>query len=158
MVFLLFCDELLLLTCMLVYLSRYPVDQTLVSVSTFTDMIFNHFTGAYLSHSESSRNLRNKKPHELQGEKFHLSLHIVLRENNMKCPCKNWVTQIIVSCVINHKMLWDSAHKSCHGPKGRLDANCFEKCCCLLTRLLSIHQSACSLERSSCLPQLYFPQ
>lgn len=71
---------------------------------------------------------------------------------------KNWVTRILVSCVINHKMLWDSAHKSCHGPKAKLNANCFEKCCRLLTRRPSIHQSVHSLEGSSCLPQLSFPQ
>lgn len=155
MFFLLFCDELLLLTCMLVYLSRYPVDQTLVSVSTFTDMIVSHFTGAYLSHSESSRNLRNKKTPQTPERKVSFEPSYCSAWN---CPRENCVMQIIVSCVIHHKMLWDSAHKSCHGPKAKLDANCFEKCCCLLTRLLSIHQSACSLERSSCLPQLYFPQ
>lgn len=120
---------------MLVYLSRYPVDQTRVSVTMFTDMILSHFTGAYLSHSESSRNLRNKKKPQTPERKVSFEPSYC-----SKFMYKNWVTRILVSCVINHKMLWDSAHKSCHGPKAKLNANCFEKCCLLET---AIHPSIC---------------
>lgn len=42
-------------------------------------------------------------------------------------PTNSQATQIIVSLVINQQLLWDSAHKRCHDPKQKLDANCFWK-------------------------------
>lgn len=64
---------------------------------------------------------------------------------------KNQATQIIVNRIINHQMLWDSAHKHCHGPKQKLDANCFWKML-LLVNKTSLHPSICPLSGTVFLP------
>lgn len=99
-----------------------------------------------------------KHPYNNHGECFWSeSAHFTTETNFaikfkvLRSSRKNQATQIIVNRIINHQMLWDSAHKHCHGPKQKLDANCFWKML-LLVNKTSLHPSICPLSGTVFLP------
>lgn len=82
--------------------------------------------------------------HLPQGQIFTFKCCVLVQEKVLWSLRTNQATQIIVNRIINHQMLWDSAHKHCHGPKQKLDDNCFWKML-LLVNKTSLHPSICPL-------------
>lgn len=82
--------------------------------------------------------------HLPQGQFFTFKCCELLQEKVLWSSRTNQARQIIVNRIINHQMLWDSAHKHCHGPKQKLDDNCFWKML-LLVNKTSLHPSICPL-------------